>query len=71
MTQDEAKAIIEREPVGGAQFYSYYTDRFFSKIVNVWYYFDGQWNPCQPHIRTENNLKPMHEILAIALGGEK
>lgn len=66
MTQDEAKAIIESEPVGGAHYYSDYTDRFFIRSSGVWYRFDSdKW---VMHKYVPYSVKPMHEILAIALG---
>ena len=68
MTQDEAKAIIEREPVGVANFYSKQSGMFYMKVVGSWYVFSGEWVLSE---KPNCILKPMHEILAIALGDEK
>ena len=71
MTQDEAKAIIEREPVGGAQFYSSTTCSFYNHVLGEWFRFEDEWFSCRPWHSTISKMKPMHEILAMALGDEK
>lgn len=70
MTQDEAKAIIEREPVGGAHYYL--SGRFYSKYKGMLFVFDGNWwvDAFLP-LKQFELLKPMHEILAMSLGDEK
>ena len=66
MNKQQAIEIIEREPVGGAQFYSDYTDRFFIKSGRKWSRFNGdEW---VVHKYVPYSVKPMHEILEIALG---
>jgi len=71
MNKQQAIEIIEREPVGVAQFYSTHAGRFFNKYNNLWYAFfvkANEWVVCDPHISTLHTMKPMHEILEIALG---
>lgn len=69
MTQDEAKAIIEREPIGfTSDFYCKSNKKFYGKTCGKWYVFLGEWVSCE---KPKLIIKPMHEILAIALGDEK
>lgn len=68
MTQDEAKSIIEHEPVGVANFYSKSNGMFYMRVAGSWYVFSGEWVSSQ---KPKCMLKPTHEILAIALGDEK
>lgn len=68
MNKQQATEIIEREPVGGAQFYSPVRDRFYNHICGEWYRFGAKWIECIPLRSTIEKMIPMHEILEIALG---
>jgi hypothetical protein len=70
MNKQQAIEIIEREPVGGAQFYDTKNDRFYSRYCNEWYRFDGDEWVMHRYVLYSARLKfkPMHEILGIALG---
>ncbi len=68
MNKQQAIEIIEREPVGGAQFYVPRTDAFYMKVSGALFEFSGSWvKPCL-YITRESEMIPMHEILEIALG---
>ena len=71
MTQDEAKLIIDREPVGGAQFYNEHTDLFYNEFSGKMYFFTFEWAMSITWICGDlEELTPMSEIRAIALGDE-
>ena len=71
LSKQQAIDIIEREPVGGAQFYNPNNDRFYSRYNGDWYRFDGDEWVMHKYVlySARVNFNPMHELLAIA-GGE-
>lgn len=70
LSKQQAIEIIERVPVGGAQFYSIVVGGFFFNALSVWYLFSyGKWVEYVGFVKTKNaGLMPMHEILAVAEG---
>ncbi len=68
MNKQQAIEIIEREPVGGAQYYSPVRSRFYNFVCCDWYRFGDEWIECIPLHSTIEKMIPMHEILEIALG---
>lgn len=68
MNKQQAIEIIEREPVGGAQFYNLQSKMFFKSFSAKWYLFDGEWKRCITNFTAKRSMMKMHEILEIALG---
>ncbi len=70
MNKQQAIEIIEREPVGGAQFYELEKGKFYSRYGCDLYVYnlDGWDLHTTDAAITVLPLKPMHEILEIALG---
>lgn len=70
MNKQQAIEIIEREPMGGAQYYDTKNDRFYIKFSGKWYRFNGDEWVMHKYVlySARLNFKPMHEILEISLG---
>jgi hypothetical protein len=71
LSKQQAIDIIEREPVGGAGYYSAYTGGFYIALLGNWFVFSlfqGKWVKCQISTKTKDTLTPMHELLAVAEG---
>ena len=69
LSKQQALDIIEREPVGGAQFYNEHTDLFYSEFNGVMFFFIEEWVISITWACGElEELTPMHELLAIAEG---
>ena len=67
LSKQQAIDIIEHEPAGfTSDFYCKSNKKFYGKTCGKWYVFLGGWVSCE---KPRLMIKPMHEILEIALGG--
>lgn len=67
MTPQQALDIINREPVGGAHYYSTARDRFYKNYGDDWLsYYNDEWNYHSTMLRsTRESLVPMWKLLEI------
>lgn len=68
LNKQKALDIINREPVGGAGFYSTHTKKFYITLLGNWFVFAGSWTKCHLPAATREKMIPMYELLAIAEG---
>lgn len=72
MTPQQALDIINREPTGGAHYYSTARDRFYNNHGDDWFaYHDGEWHYHTTILRsTRESLIPMWKLLEIVEDGK-
>lgn len=67
MTPQQALDVINREPAGGAHYYSAARDRFYNNYGDDWFsYYNDEWNYHATILRsTRESLVPMWKLLEI------